>query len=180
MSVSSNLGSQVALARNEGRLRLYAPGIFVAGSSVAHFHSDASPNPLMEPSLNADVFTQTDLTDCLFQDVGSTDSRCALVLNNVPTLDAIANPAAINEDAGLQTVNLTGIADGDALVQTVSITAVSNNPALIPNLAVNYTDPNTTGSLTCTSAANQHRTPARRRYRSRASVPAAAKARCWR
>jgi hypothetical protein len=155
MSVTTNLGSQAAVARNEGRLRLYAPGTYVQGSSVAHFHSDASPNLLMEPSLNSDVFTQTDLTDCLFQDIGWDDSRCALVLNNAPTLNAIADPPAIDEDAGQQTVNLSGIGDGDTLAQIVSITAVSNNPALIPNPAVNYVDPNTTGTLTYTPVANQ-------------------------
>lgn len=155
MSVNSNLGSQAAVARNEGRLRTYAPGTYVQGSSVAHFHSDASPNLLMEPSLNSDVFTQTDLTDCLFQDIGWDNSRCALVLNNAPTLDAIANPAAINEDAAQQTVNLSGIADGDALVQMVSITAVSSNPALIPNPAVSYVDPAATGTLSYTPVANQ-------------------------
>ncbi|HJU40212.1 MAG TPA: tandem-95 repeat protein, partial [Tahibacter sp.] len=155
MSVTTNLGSQAAVARNEGRLRTYAPGTYVQGSSVAHFHSDASPNLLMEPSLNSDVFTQTDLTDCLFQDIGWDDSRCALVLNNAPTLNAIADPPAIAEDAGQQTVNLAGIGDGDTLAQIVSITAVSGNPALIPNPAVTYADPATTGTLTYTPVANQ-------------------------
>lgn len=155
MSVTSNLGSQVALARNEGRLRTYAPSTYVQGSSVAHFHSDASPNLLMEPSLTSDVFTQTDLTDCLFQDIGWDDSRCALVLNNAPTLDAIADPPAINEDAGQQTVNLAGIGDGDTIAQAVSITVVSSNPGLIPNPTVNYTDPNPTGSLAYTPVADQ-------------------------
>ncbi|MDC8014887.1 tandem-95 repeat protein [Tahibacter soli] len=155
MSVTTNLGSQAAIARNEGRLRTYAPGTYVQGSSVAHFHSDASPNLLMEPSLNSDVFTQTDLTDCLFQDIGWDDSRCALVLNNAPTLNTIADPPAIDEDAAQQTVNLSGIGDGDTLAQTVSITAVSNNPGLIPNPAVNYVDPNATGTLTYTPVANQ-------------------------
>jgi hypothetical protein len=33
-------------------------------------------------------------------------------VNDTPTLDAISDPAAINEDAGLQTVGLSGISAG--------------------------------------------------------------------
>ncbi|MEK6336042.1 MAG: Ig-like domain-containing protein [Acidobacteriota bacterium] len=76
-------------------------------------------------------------------------------LNNPPTLDAIAD-LTINEDAPLQTVNLTGITPGPSFEnnQTLTITAVSNNTALIPNPTVNYTNPNTTGSLSFTPVAN--------------------------
>ncbi len=62
-----------------------------------------------------------------------------------PTLDALGN-LALNENAGLQTVNLTGLGLGTG--QTLVITAVSSNPSLIPNPSVNYTSPNSTGSLT--------------------------------
>ncbi len=77
-------------------------------------------------------------------------------VNDAPTLDAISNPAAINEDAGLQTVNLTGISAGPAneAGQTLAVTATSNNPGLIPNPTVDYTSPNATGSLTFTPVAN--------------------------
>jgi uncharacterized repeat protein (TIGR01451 family) len=74
--------------------------------------------------------------------------------NAAPTLDALAN-LNLNEDAGAQTVNLSGISDGNAgLVQTLTITATSSNPALIPNPVVTYTSPSTTGSLAFTPAAN--------------------------
>jgi hypothetical protein len=76
-------------------------------------------------------------------------------VNDAPTLDPIPDPAAILEDAGLQTVNLSGIAAGGGETQTLSITATSGNTGLIPNPTVNYTSPNATGSLTYTPVANQ-------------------------
>src|SRR5205823_1255433 len=67
-----------------------------------------------------------------------------------PTLDGIG-PRTINQGAGLQTVNLTGITAGPANEsQTLAVSAVSSNPALIPNPTVTYTSPNTTGSLSFT------------------------------
>jgi len=75
--------------------------------------------------------------------------------NYQPTLDAIANPAAIDEDAAIQTIGLTGISAGFNEMQTVTVTAVSNNPALIPNPTVNYVNPAGTGSLDYKPASNQ-------------------------
>jgi len=74
-------------------------------------------------------------------------------VNQAPTLNALAN-VTINEGAGLQTVNLSGINSGAANeVQTLTVTASSSNPALIPNPSVNYTSPNATGSIAFTPAA---------------------------
>jgi hypothetical protein len=81
-----------------------------------------------------------------------------LDINDEPTLALIADPADILEDAGLQTVNLTGIATdsaGNETTQTLTVTAVSNNPGLIPNPTVTYTSPSATGSLSYTPVANQ-------------------------
>jgi hypothetical protein len=73
--------------------------------------------------------------------------------NQPPTLNALAN-VTINESAGLQTVNLAGITSGATNeVQTLTVTIASSNPALIPTPAVNYTSPNTTGSITFTPVA---------------------------
>lgn len=84
---------------NEGRLRMYAPSPFVPGSSIAHFTVDATPNLLMEPSLNADLFNGTDLTACLFDDIGWVQNDC--VYNTAPVLDPTRSPAlqAVDEDA---------------------------------------------------------------------------------
>lgn len=76
------------------------------------------------------------------------------VTNIAPTLAAIANPAAILEDAALQTVSLSGIRAGGIESQALVVTATSSNPGLIPNPTVIYTSANAFGSLTYTPVAN--------------------------
>ena len=79
-------------------------------------------------------------------------------VNDAPTLDSIADPAPINEDAGQQTVNLTGITAGGGENQVLTITVSSDNPALIADPAVTYTSGDATGSLSYTPGANQNGT----------------------
>ncbi len=55
---------------NSGCVRMFAPNPVQSGSSVSHFHSDAFPNLLMEPSLNRSIFDRVDLTLSLFRDIG--------------------------------------------------------------------------------------------------------------
>jgi len=75
-------------------------------------------------------------------------------VNNPPTLNNISN-LTIDEDASAQTVALTGIGTGAANeTQTLTVTASSSNPSLIPNPTVNYSSPNTSGSLSLTPVAN--------------------------
>jgi oxalate decarboxylase/phosphoglucose isomerase-like protein (cupin superfamily) len=75
-------------------------------------------------------------------------------VNQPPTLNAITN-LTINENAGLQTVSLSGITSGATNEnQTLTVSAVSSNTGLIPNPTVNYTNGNTTGTLTFTPVAN--------------------------
>ena len=75
-------------------------------------------------------------------------------VNQSPTLNPINN-LTINENAGLQTVNLYGISSGAANQnQTLTVTAASSNTNLIPNPTVQYTSPNTNGSLTFTPVTN--------------------------
>jgi hypothetical protein len=75
-------------------------------------------------------------------------------VNDAPTLNALVN-LTINEGAGLQTVNLSGITTGATNeIQTLTITATSSNPSLIPHPTVNYTSPNATGTISFTPAAN--------------------------
>src|SRR6185369_15679750 len=76
-------------------------------------------------------------------------------VNDPPTLAALTN-LTILEDASLQTVNLSGIAAGPANEnsQVLTVTAASSAPALIPNPTVNYTSPNSTGSITFTPQPN--------------------------
>jgi large repetitive protein len=76
-------------------------------------------------------------------------------VNDAPTLNPIANPAAVDEDAGLQTVNLSGIGSGAANEsQTLTVTASSSNTAVIPHPAVSYASANATGSMSYTPVAD--------------------------
>jgi hypothetical protein len=74
-------------------------------------------------------------------------------VNQPPTLNPISNVIA-NENASSQTIALSGITSGTPNEkQTLAVTAVSSSPTLIPNPTVNYTSPNTTGTLTFTPMA---------------------------
>lgn len=55
-----------------GHLRLYAPCEFESGSSVHHWDVTASPNLLMEPSVNPDLLHGVDLTIYQLLDIGWT------------------------------------------------------------------------------------------------------------
>ncbi|MEQ9008214.1 MAG: Ig-like domain-containing protein, partial [Ekhidna sp.] len=76
-------------------------------------------------------------------------------VNDFPTLADITDPTAIDEDAGEQTVNLSGISAGGGETQALSVTATSSNTALIPDPTVTYTSAEATGSLAYTPVANQ-------------------------
>ena len=58
--------------------------------------------------------------------------------NDPPTLDPISDAAAIDENAGEQTVDLTGISAGVGEWQDLLVTSTSSNPGLIPDPTVTY------------------------------------------
>jgi hypothetical protein len=73
--------------------------------------------------------------------------------NLPPTLNPIGN-LTINVNAGLQTVNLSGISSGSTNEnQTLTVAANSSNTGVIPNPTVSYTSPGSTGKLTFTPVA---------------------------
>jgi hypothetical protein len=73
-------------------------------------------------------------------------------------LNAITN-LTINENAGLQTVNLSGITSGASNeVQTLTVIAISSNTNLIRNPTVNYTSPNTNSTLRFAPVTNNYGT----------------------
>ncbi|QDU31949.1 Hemolysin, plasmid [Anatilimnocola aggregata] len=74
-------------------------------------------------------------------------------VNDLPTLDAIS-PLTINEDAGLQTINLTGISAGGGENQPLRVTAVSLDPAVVPTPTINYTQGASTATLSFTPGTN--------------------------
>jgi subtilisin family serine protease len=68
-------------------------------------------------------------------------------VNAPPTLDGIADLAAINEDAGQQTVTLSGISAGVGELQPLRVTASSDHPELVASVAVDYTSPAAVGAI---------------------------------
>lgn len=78
-------------------------------------------------------------------------STPTLPKNQPPLINSVTAVSPILEDAGLQTVYLSGIDDGDPdVVQQISISASSSNVSVIPNPTVQYNpnDPNGTISFT--------------------------------
>jgi uncharacterized repeat protein (TIGR01451 family) len=72
-------------------------------------------------------------------------------VNDPPTLDPVAN-RSINEDAGTVTIPLTGITSGAANENDpLSVTVVHSNPGLLTGVAIDYTSPNSTGTLRFTT-----------------------------
>jgi VCBS repeat-containing protein len=104
----------------------------------------------------SDSFTYT-LTNGNARTSTATVNLTVTAVNDPPTLNPISN-LTLNEDAGLQTVNLSGISAGPSneSSQTLTVTAASSNPSLIPNPTVNYTSPNASGTLTFTPVANAY------------------------
>jgi hypothetical protein len=77
-------------------------------------------------------------------------------IENPPTIDPIQD-LFLNENAGAQTVSLTGITAGwTNSTQAMMVTAVSSDPSIIPNLSVNYSTPATTGSLKFAPVTNSY------------------------
>jgi hypothetical protein len=99
-----------------------------------------------------DSFTYT-ISDGNGGTATGTVSVTVTAVNDPPTLDPLTN-LTIPEDAGPQTVGLSGITAGPNEGQALGVTATSSNPALIPTPAVSYTSPNATGTLSFTPAAN--------------------------
>ena len=118
-------------------------------SKIIFGGSDSNRTVQITPALNqagiaAIMLTVNDSTGNL-----ASNSFTFTVLSNVPpTLNPLAG-VSIPENAGAQTVNLTGISSGAfSESQPLSVTATSSNPGLIPNPTVTYTSPNAAGTLT--------------------------------
>jgi hypothetical protein len=73
-----------------------------------------------------------------------------------PTLDRFSG-ITLDENAGPQSVNLSGITSGVTNeASALTVTAISMNPQLIPSPVLNYTSPDTTGMLSFALATNQY------------------------
>lgn len=83
-------------------------------------------------------------------DIATNTFLLTVVPNQPPTINPI-NPMVLPENAGPQTVTLTGLGPGSPTeVQPLTITATSSNPSLIPTPVINYTDPSSTATLSFT------------------------------
>jgi subtilisin-like proprotein convertase family protein len=104
------------------------------------------------------TITVTDTGKLDGTDVKSTSASFLLRVhwvNDPPTIAQVPSQTFV-EDFIQQTVQLTGITRGpdNEPPQNITITATSSNPAVVPHPTVTYTSPNSTGSLTFTSATN--------------------------
>ncbi len=66
--------TRLAGTDRQRRILMYTPSIFSPGSTVSHYTTEAKPNQLMEPSINADLLhvvkPPRDLTFPLLRDIG--------------------------------------------------------------------------------------------------------------
>jgi hypothetical protein len=67
-------GGNLAGADTVGNVLLFSPCNFIAGSSVYHFDTSATPNLLMEPNINSDLQHKVDLTLDQLKELGWTSS----------------------------------------------------------------------------------------------------------
>ena len=77
------------------------------------------------------------------------------IVNDPPAITPISD-VTIEEDAGEQVVNLSGITAGPAESQPLRITAFSGNTNLIPSPTIEYSSAASTGTLRFTPLANAH------------------------
>ena len=87
-------------------------------------------------------------------DNGSFSQTFTVTVNATPTI-APLDPLTLDEDAGLQTVDLLGITAGAAESQPLRVTASSDNTDLIEDPAVDYTSDEETGTLTFASLTDE-------------------------
>ncbi len=167
--------SDVTINENSGQYTVNLTGIAAGGGANETLTVTASSNnsTLISPTVHytspnstgtltftpaANSFGTATITVTVKESGGGNDTTQVQFLvtvnfvNQAPTINTPSN-VTINENAGEQTVDLTGIAAGGGATETLTVTASSNNTALI-NPTVQYTSPNSTGTLTFTPAAN--------------------------
>ena len=103
--------TRLAGADGLSRMKLYAPNPVEPGSSISHWDTSATPNLLMEPSINSDLDHGVDLTENAFIDIGWFTAPAP------PSISA-SNQASLTVDR-----DRDGLADpGDTIHYTAVIT----------------------------------------------------------
>ena len=98
VTATIGLGATMSGADASGRLTMYTPNPVEPGSSVSHWNTTATPNLLMEPSINSDLAHDVDLTEEQFIDLG-------WPMNAAPTV--ICQNVSVDADSGLCTAVVT-------------------------------------------------------------------------
>jgi hypothetical protein len=99
-----------------------------------------------------DQFTYT-VSDGKSVSAAATVSISVQAVNDAPTLNAISS-ILLNEDAPSQTVSISGISAGGGETQPLTVTASVSGTGAISSVTVNYTGPNSTGTLSFTPVPN--------------------------
>lgn len=124
----------------------------VPNPTVIYASPDSTGALICQPVANASGTATITVTVNNGQPQNNTVTRSFTVtvnaVNQPPTMNPISN-ITINENAGAQTLQLTGISPGTISgTQKLTISAASSNTKLINAPAVSYISPNTTGQLT--------------------------------
>lgn len=129
-----------------GRVQLYAPTTYQSGSSVSHFSTAASPNLLMEPSINSGLPIDGDLTRQLLRDVGwfrdtTSDTAPDTITNVTPNsggalIGGITQITWSNGGGFNRNVTIELSSDGGASYPTVIASNIANTGSY------NWTVPN--------------------------------------
>ncbi len=111
------------------RVQLYAPGGFQPGSSVSHFTNIATPNLLMEPSINSGLGIDGDLTRQLLRDIGwfrdttadvTPDTITNIAINGGPAVVGLSRTITWTNSGGFnRNVKIELSTDGGATYPTV-------------------------------------------------------------
>ncbi len=133
------------------------PGL-IPNPTVSYASPSATGSLSFTPAANSNGTATITVTVNDGHTVSNTVSRTFNVtvspVNDAPSLGGIAG-VTVNEDAGAQSVALSGIGSGAPNEnQTLSVTATSSNPGLIPNPSVSYSSPSATANLAFTPVAN--------------------------
>ena len=124
-------------------------------------HPDSSGNSILDSlgftleddGLAIDPSGGADISTSAIQ-VSATATLFVVSVNDQPTLDALGD-VSLDEDSTL-TVNLSGIGVGGSEPQQVRVAITTDNGVLFGSPALNYTSPDSTGSIDLTPVADRY------------------------
>ena len=133
-------------------------GVWTASGAIADVNTLlAGVTFIPSANFNANFTIATSVTDGVAAALTGSKATTGTAVNDQPDMAVIDPLPPIPINSGLQTIPFGAVRAGPAneFGQTLTVTATSDNPGLIPNPTVNYTSPDTTGSLSYTPVAGQ-------------------------